>query len=599
MTEDNKASDPKTGRTEVNEPRRDVLKSIGATVSVAALGLPYASVRGVTPAQPLSAAPDPKKYPRWFQWTIIDKKGTREFPAWYPGEPEIWAYTENMSYAEGDTVDLRVHTNCKTFAVRIEKEGYVPDVVLQRTDIPGTKQTTPDDAAIRGCNWKPSFSVKTAGWKPGVYIVFLSCRDESGKTAAGEHFFVVQSRQPGSTASMCLVLSTSTYTAYNDWGGANHYRSIRDGISTDKLEPRLSTQRPWGRGFVVRPPEAPDVIDPTTPPPFWKPDYPEVLWPLANRYSRHYVEGYATYAAKLIRWLEKSGFKFEVATQHDLHQQPEFFKTYKSLLFVGHDEYWSWEMRDTVDNFVNNGGRVGRFGGNIWCQIRLEDGGKTHVCYKDPKTDPLVTTDRKARAAIGWDDPIVNRPAAQTFGLHATGYSRYGATTPRSPGGFTVYRPWHWAFEKTDLYYGDTFGNAPINVFGFEVDGVDYKIENGLPYATGSDHPPQKLVILAMGLAVGGEPDRWGGKVLLNAPNNYRELMKGDEPATSDDHDKEPSPVEPGAETVGRMCAGMMSYFERGKGWVFCAGSSTWVRGLEMDDYYTQQITKNVIARFG
>jgi hypothetical protein len=80
---------------------------------------------------------------------------------------------------------------------------------------------------------------------------------------------------------------------------------------------------------------------------------------------------------------------------------------------------------------------------------------------------------------------------------------------------------------------------------------------------------------------------------MLNAPNNYRELMGIKEEAAPAD-----APVEPGAETVGEMGAGMMSYFERGKGQVFNAGSCTWVRGLEMDDYFTQQITRNVLNRF-
>ncbi len=577
-------------------PRRDVLKGLGIVASMAAAGLAPRLLRSEEIA-PEAKEAFKQKYPRLYQWTLVDTKGTREFPGWRPGEPEIWCYTDKMSYTEGDRVDLRVHTTGKTFTVKIARESRQPEPVLEQGGIPGIRQVTADDAAIKGCNWKPAFSVDTAGWKPGVYVVSVTTQEDNGKTAAGEHFFVVQSRHPGSMSKICLVLSTCTFTAYNDWGGANHYRSIREGIATDVLEPRLSLQRPWGRGFVVVPKEAPDVIESTTPGPFWHPEYPEVLWPLANHYSRHYVEGYGTYAHRFIAWAEKNGYPLEVATQHDLHQRPGMFKNYKTLLFVGHDEYWSWEMRDTVDAFVNAGGSAARFGGNIWCQVRLEDGGNTQVCYKDITKDPLAATPQKNRTAIGWDSPIVNRPAAQTFGIHAMGYSRYGATTPRSSGGFTVYRPWHWVFDKTDLYYGDDFGIAPINVFGFEVDGLDYVIEEGLPHPTGSDHPPDNVQILAMALAVGGEPDRWNGKVLLNAA-----IHPAADPAAvaaaNASHGRKTVPFEPGQETVGRLGNGMMVYFEREKGRVFAAGSCTWVRGLEMDDYYTQQITKNVLDRF-
>ncbi|MFI1294175.1 hypothetical protein ACH4VM_38260 [Streptomyces sp. NPDC020792] len=68
----------------------------------------------------------------------------------------------------------------------------------------------------------------------------------------------------------------------------------------------------------------------------------------------------------------------------------------------------------------------------------------------------------------------MGRPGATTIGLNGLGglYNRYGAATPRSSGGFTVYRPEHWAFADTDLYYGDLLGGAPTFLVAFEVDSV-------------------------------------------------------------------------------------------------------------------------------
>lgn len=530
-----------------------------------------------------------EKYPRLFQWSLADTRGIREFPGWIADAPEIWGYTGMMSYTEGEQVDLRVHTTGRTFSVRVERDGHKPQVVFQRGDAPGTRQPTPDNAAIKGCGWKPSLSIETKGWHPGVYVVYLSTRDEGGREATGEHFFLVRSRQPGSVSNLCLVLCTSTYTAYNDWGGANHYRSIRDGISTDVMEPILSLQRPWARGFVKLPREAPDVVIPDTPAPFWKPDYPQVGWALANAYSRHYPDaGWATYEQRFVKWAEKSGYMLEFATQHDLQQHPETFANYRCLIVVGHDEYWSWEMRDTVDTFVDAGGHIGRFGGNFLWQVRLEDDGRRQVCYKTAKhpdgRDPLLGTAQQSRATTKWNLAPVNRPGAQTMGLTAMGYSRYGGANPRSSGGFTVYRPWHWAFDKTDLYYGDVFGAAPTNVFGFEVDGIPYLIKDGLPSPTGEDGAPANLQLLALAPSSGGEPDRWNGEVPLNAP-----LKVPPE-----------NPIEPGADMGdGDLKCGAIAWFERGKGSVFNAGSCSWVRGLDSEDFFTMQITRNVLNRFG
>jgi hypothetical protein len=90
----------------------------------------------------------------------------------------------------------------------------------------------------------------------------------------------------------------------------------------------------------------------------------------------------------------------------------------------------------------------------------------------------------------------------------------------------------------------------------------------------------------------------------LNAPLDYHkhfEKHTDDDAKPSDEEEQEhghAEPTEPGAETAGRLSAGLMTYFERGKGAVFAAGSCTWVRGLVMNDYFTQQITKNVLNRF-
>lgn len=533
---------------------------------------------------------DPDKFFRRYQWTVIDTEGIFEFPG-ETGGPEIWAYTEQMSYPEGEAVALRVHTNAPSFRLRVERDGRHPRLVMVREGLKGMAQKTPPDAASVGCSWEPSLEIDTSGWEPGVYVVYLETEGES-RRAHGEHLFVVRSRTPGEFSKACIVLCTCTYTAYNDWGGANSYRSMRNGVGTDILEPRLSTQRPWARGFVALPDEAPDVVVPDTPPAGWEPDYPQVQWALENGFSRHYPDaGYAMYEQRFLRWANAHGMDFEFATQHDLHDNPSSFDGYSCLIFVGHDEYWTWEMRDTVDTFVSRGGNVARFGGNFWCQVRLENEGQIQICYKDAGADPISATDKAERASTGWDEAQVGRPAAQTFGLRATGYSRYGVANPRSSGGFTVYRPWHWAFRDTDLYYGDVFGGAPVNIFGFETDGLDYVIKGGLPFATQKDNPPVGIEVLALSPSVSGELDRFDKTVPLNAPLDY-----GLDP---DEADELLPPVEPGADLpADHFKCGMIVYFEHDNGRVFNAGSCSWVRGLQLEDYFTSKITLNVITEF-
>ena len=75
----------------------------------------------------------------------------------------------------------------------------------------------------------------------------------------------------------------------------------------------------------------------------------------------------------------------------DLEARPDVLDPYRLYLSVGHDEYWSWEMRDTVEGFVGRGGNAAFFSGNtaFW-QVRMEDDAGVMVCWKDraPTMDP-------------------------------------------------------------------------------------------------------------------------------------------------------------------------------------------------------------------
>jgi hypothetical protein len=62
-----------------------------------------------------------------------------------------------------------------------------------------------------------------------------------------------------------------------------------------------------------------------------------------------------------------------------LHFNPEILHGYDCVVRVGHDEYWTWEMRDAIDEYVERGGRVARFAGNFMWQTRFEPGGKRQV----------------------------------------------------------------------------------------------------------------------------------------------------------------------------------------------------------------------------
>ena len=187
-------------------------------------------------------------------------------------------------------------------------------------------------------------------------------------------------------------------------------------------------------------------------------------------------------------------------TQTDLHYRPEMLDRIPSVAIVGHDEYWTHDMRTRIEGYVEDGGQLARFGGNFMWQVRLEENGARQVCYKFIAANDDPVSDTEAHLLTGaWESREVNWPGATTVGvngLHGV-YASWGGFSPRGSKGFTVYRPDHWVFEGTRLGYADIFGDE-ANIFSYEVDGLDYTFRHGLPYPIQADGAPESVTILAM-----------------------------------------------------------------------------------------------------
>lgn len=522
--------------------------------------------------------------PQLNAWSAYPGAEYVEHPSARADALELWAYTDALSYAPGQTVHVHVHSTAPRCDVRVARDAAAAFVLFERTNVPVSPQTTRDRPQEHGCGWNVAFEIPIPPHTPsGVYVFELNAR-VAERSITANHFIVVRAAEEASNA-MALVLSTSTYCAYNDWGGGNYYRSTRNGKASDRGEPLLSFERPWSRGFAALPAGAPRHGDGPDLPRHAPPRYPWIEYAVAHGLTRHYVDsGWAYYDRSFALWAERAGFEFDYLTQHDLHFRPELLDRYSTLAIVGHDEYWTWEMRDAVDAFVDRGGAIARFGGNFFWQVRLESGGTQQASYRAPQFDPLADT-TPSRVTTHWDWEGIGRPAAATLGLTGLGgvYSRFGAATPRSSGGLTVYRPDHWAFEGTDLYYGDQLGAKPASIASFEVDGCDYTFRDGLPFPTHIDATPDTLEIIAMTPAVKWEEKRY--EPPLNAPQTDMQWLFDHVPTFY------PTPG-------GGRGAGMIAAFTRGRGEVFNAGCSEWVSGLVVGDEDVERVTANVLRRF-
>lgn len=494
-----------------------------------------------------------------------------------PSRPQAWGYTGALSYRPGDTLTLHAMSNAPRIAVEISRDGPTPHMVWQG-EIEGGYAETPADCSVTGCAWPERLRLPIPDdWRSGVYTIRLTVPGHES-----EHMFVLRAAAP--TARIALVLATGTWCAYNDWGGSNHYQGMT-GPKGDEFAAHVSLLRPWARGFVRWPEGAPRI--PHASPLLAKPRYPHMDYARARGISKKYASsGWAAFERPFAHWCEGQGIALDYLTQHDLHADPTALDGYPRALIVGHDEYWTWEMRDHLDGWLDRGGQLARFAGNFFWQTRLSDDLLTQTCFKsragaeDPTPDPT-------RLTSYWDHPQVRRPAVATMGLTGSmgvyaGWSRCAA---HGTGGFVVYRPDHWSLTDTGLGYGDVLGREST-IFGYEVDGIDYTMTHGLPFAAEGTGLQGDLTIVALSPATtlshsSGPHDR----------DQFIGTADAEEVALTVYGALTP-------ETLGRASRGngCIAEYRRGRGAVLNAGSCEWVAGLIRRDATVERVTRRILT---
>ncbi len=354
-------------------------------------------------------------------------------------------------------------------------------------------------AVAQGTFTGTSWELDTGSCPSGLYRASFG----TGGTPA---YFVVRATNPGETARLLVSVPFPTWEAYNRAGTAG------EGLYWNEQPTRahsVTLDRP-GAG-----------------PSGWE--------------------------SGMLEWLAGSGYAVEYCSGFDLDDGADLLSAYQLLVCVGHDEYWSKGMRDSVEAFVARGGNLAVFSGNTcWWQVRIDDDGRTLTCYRDATADPLTGID-DSRVTVEWSSAPVNRPEN-----HLTGLSfRHGAgcwanTAAMSSAGYTAAFADHWVFDGTGIAAGDVFA---VGAVGYETDAAETVLEDGIPVVTGRDGTPESFVVLAT--ADLSDWRRWG---------------------------------QGGTATMG--------IFERGGGQVFNAGTTGWGGRLTADPA-VEQITRNVLDRLG
>lgn len=502
----------------------------------------------------------------------------------------VHGYCWPQSAAAGEQVALHLSSpGGRPVGVEIARCGWRREVVRREDAVPAEFHPTPDGAAQTGCDWPAALAFDVdPTWRSGYYEAVLTV-DVDGKARRTHAFFVVRPTLGASDATILLALATNTWNAYNDFGGDNLYTG---GTS-------VSFRRPMSAGYLHKPAGAGRRVTLTT--------ADDAAMSLHRGYlAAHHLSPYAGSAGwpdwelPFLQWAEREGYAIDVATNADLAEHPELLAgdDYALYLSVGHDEYWSGPMRDTVEGFIARGGHAAFLSGNtaFW-QVRLEDPSpegptQTMVGYKGTfKQDPVYGTDRQAELTSMWSDKLVERPENLMTGVSFArgGYHRIGKRATNGAGGYTVHRPDHWLFDGTGVGYGDLLGANGITV-GYECDGCDLTYVDGLPHPTGVDGTPTSFTILGTVPAAHFSRTTSARPVPDGIPSEVEFIA-----ARMADGGRTP-------EAVAKFAHGhavLGTYTSPAGGVVVTSGSTDWAHGLAGKDPVVERVTRNLLDRLG
>lgn len=488
----------------------------------------------------------------------------------------VWGYCWPLSGVAGEQIALHCSSPVPEVDVEVARVGGTRDVVWQGS-VRAEHLPMPDDADLHGCDWPATTSIEIdPRWRSGFYEVVLQPA-AGGGSPHNRAFFVVRPSQR--RARILLGLSTNTWNAYNDVGGTNTYTGAT----------QASFCRPIVRGLLHKPdgpgrrvPVIGDA-DPTM--------TDHITYLLSHQVSQWSGSaGWPNYELPFVKWAESAGYELDMVTNNDL-AEPGALDGYELFLSVGHDEYWSWEMRDAVEAFIGAGGNAAFLSGNVaFWQVRIEDDGRTMVAYKQQLADdPVFGTDRQDRLTSIWSDHLIGRPENHLTGLSFArgGYHRIGKRSPQGAGGYQVERPEHWLLEGTELEYGDLLGVAGTAV-GYECDGCELRVgDDGLLAPTGADGTPEDFEIVAVAPA---SPFDRRTSVRPPAPDEPSEAEFIAQRVLGDADD-------PGAERLLHGHA-VLGTFTRG-GTVVSAGCTEWAAALGAGDEQIDRITRTILDRLG
>ncbi len=334
--------------------------------------------------------------------------------------PLAWieGYADTTSAQPGQTVTLFVDTPAANFHVGAFRMGWYGGaqgrLVWQSPATPGGRQPETVFDSSTGtaeARWAPSLSFTvTDEWPPGAYLLKLV------SDGGGAHYVPLTIRRDSAAGDLVFMSAVTTWQAYNPWGGCTLYECF---------EPRTKF-----RATVVS---------------FDRP------------YAHSYAQGAADFPSHelpLISFIEQQGLDVAYITNIDLHREPALGASRAGLVSPGHDEYYSWPMREALVGALDHGTNIAFFGANaVYRNIRLEPAGsgvadRRMANYR--KNDPGSQDDRRL-VTVNWRERPLQLPESEIVGI------QYGCAEVRAD--MRLVNTSSWIYGGTGARDGERLNN--------------------------------------------------------------------------------------------------------------------------------------------
>ncbi|MGI5214071.1 N,N-dimethylformamidase beta subunit family domain-containing protein [Plantactinospora sp. CA-290183] len=331
---------------------------------------------------------------------------------------QIAGYASSTSVEIGGDLDFHVSVApAQRYRIEVYRVGHYDGaggrLVAASPWLAGRTQAAPTvdpESRMVRCDWEPGWRLRVdRSWVSGYHLALLTNADGWCRWVP----FVV--RNPAQSSAGLVVIPTSTYQAYNMWphdgrtGASLYYGFEASGRKTTGPRSRaVSHDRPYRDSGI----------------------------PTAAQHDLGFT-----------RWIEGYGDDVTYATNEDLDTGRIDPRRYRAVIFCGHDEYWTIEMRRVVAAARDSGTALVFLGANN-CYWRIRYG------TSDRRPDDRVVDCAKTRVSRGRPVPLMTQwrsagsPEQELIGAQYV--SMVDGAAP-----LVIRNSRHWFWAGTGLRDGD------------------------------------------------------------------------------------------------------------------------------------------------